>query len=163
MKGTIHCSPPGPDLYLFEGQLWRDGEKDAVLLGTDQFLQRGARLENTDWIVGLVIYTGHQTRLCCNATSGGPLKRSRMECTMNDRMKYMFVFFGFLVLIFTMINVGFHHLTAADHWYLGRPQLSITFVSLVLDISSIPIVGLIVGLLDDVDCVLLLLLFVFLR
>ena len=132
MKATIHCSPPGPELYLFEGQLWRNEETNALLLGPDQFLQRGARLQNTDWIIGLVVYTGHQTRLCCNTTKGGPLKRSLMEVAMNDRMKFMFVFFGFIVLIFTVINICFHHFTAADHWYLGRGQLTISFVSLVI-------------------------------
>ena len=132
MRATVHCSPPGPDLYVFEAQLRRDGEKDVVLLGADQFLQRGARLQNTDWIIGLVVYTGHQTRLCCNTTVEPTLKRSRMECAMNERMMYMFFFFGFLVLVFTVINVCFHHSTAVNHWYLGRNQLSINFVSLVL-------------------------------
>lgn len=47
----------------------------AVALGPDQVLQRGAILRNTAWIFGLVIYTGHDTKLMRNSTSA-PLKVS---------------------------------------------------------------------------------------
>lgn len=47
----------------------------AVALGPDQILQRGAILRNTAWIFGIVIYTGHDTKLMRNSTSA-PLKVS---------------------------------------------------------------------------------------
>ena len=36
-------------------------------LGPDELLQRGAQLKNTPWVYGLVIYTGHETKLLKNA------------------------------------------------------------------------------------------------
>ena len=32
-------------------------------LGPDQILLRGAQLRNTQWIHGVVVYTGHDTKL----------------------------------------------------------------------------------------------------
>lgn len=45
----------------------------AVALGPDQVLLRGAMLRNTSWVFGIVIYTGHDTKLMRNSTSA-PLK-----------------------------------------------------------------------------------------
>jgi len=43
-------------------------------LGPDQLLQRGARLQNTRWATGIVLYTGHETKLLQNSASAAPLK-----------------------------------------------------------------------------------------
>lgn len=32
-------------------------------LGPDQVLLRGAQLRNTQWVVGIVVYTGHDSKL----------------------------------------------------------------------------------------------------
>lgn len=45
----------------------------SVSLGPDQILLRGAALRNTAWAFGVVIYTGHDTKLMRNSTSA-PLK-----------------------------------------------------------------------------------------
>lgn len=34
-----------------------------VPLGSDQILLRGAQLRNTQWVHGIVVYTGHDTKL----------------------------------------------------------------------------------------------------
>lgn len=34
-----------------------------VPLGADQILLRGAQLRNTQWVIGIVVYTGHDTKL----------------------------------------------------------------------------------------------------
>ncbi|OWK07018.1 ATP8A1 [Cervus elaphus hippelaphus] len=34
-----------------------------VPLGADQILLRGAQLRNTQWVHGIVVYTGHDTKL----------------------------------------------------------------------------------------------------
>lgn len=43
-----------------------------IPLGLDQMLLRGAMLRNTSWIHGVVIYTGHETKLMKNSTKGIP-------------------------------------------------------------------------------------------
>lgn len=34
-----------------------------VPLGPDQVLLRGAQIRNTQWVVGIVVYTGHDSKL----------------------------------------------------------------------------------------------------
>ena len=66
-------------------------------LGKETVLLRGARLMNTEWIVGAVIYTGHETKLLMNSAKA-PLKRSNI-----DRMTNYQIIFLFLILIFIAI------------------------------------------------------------
>lgn len=73
-SGTIDCEPPNRHLYEFNGVLKEYG-KEAVPLGPDQLLLRGAMLRNTSWIFGVVVYTGHDTKLLRNSTAA-PLKVS---------------------------------------------------------------------------------------
>ena len=54
-------------------------------LNADQILLRGAQLRNTDWIYGLVIYTGRDTKLMRNSAKA-PLKRSNMDHVTNRQV-----------------------------------------------------------------------------
>ena len=51
----------------------------------DQILLRGAQLRNTTFIYGLVVYTGHDSKLLRNA-SRAPLKRSNMDNVTNRQV-----------------------------------------------------------------------------
>lgn len=72
LNGTLECEPPNRHLYEFNGVLKLRGEND-ISLGPDQLLLRGAMLRNTSWVFGMVVYTGHDTKLLRNSTSA-PLK-----------------------------------------------------------------------------------------
>lgn len=46
------------------------GEAKRILFeGEKQFLYRGAKLKNTKWIYGVVIYTGKNTKVMLNSES----------------------------------------------------------------------------------------------
>ena len=55
-------------------------------------------LRNTDYVYGLVIYTGHDTKLLMNA-SATPIKKSRLERMVNKQITAIFA------LLFTMAIV----------------------------------------------------------
>jgi phospholipid-transporting ATPase len=74
LHGTIESEPPNRHLYEYNGN-FKEQTKPVVPLGPDQLLLRGAVLRNTTWVFGIVIYTGHDTKLMRNSTSA-PLKVS---------------------------------------------------------------------------------------
>ena len=71
--GVLFCELPNRHLYEFNGTL-RLAKCEALPLGPDQVLQRGARLQNTRWAAGVVLYTGHETKLLQNSAAAAPLK-----------------------------------------------------------------------------------------
>ncbi|KIJ53126.1 hypothetical protein M422DRAFT_242240 [Sphaerobolus stellatus SS14] len=64
--GQLHYELPNNSLYTFEGTLELcnpNSSAKATPLGPDQVLLRGAQLRNTPFCYGLVVYTGHETKL----------------------------------------------------------------------------------------------------
>jgi phospholipid-transporting ATPase len=90
----VECEGPNKRLYEFTGNL-QLGEPTGKLepIQSDQILLRGAQLRNTEWIYGLVIYTGHDSKLLQNA-SRAPLKRSRLDHVTNKQVYLLLVICG---------------------------------------------------------------------
>jgi phospholipid-transporting ATPase len=75
-NARIDCEGPNEYLYKFEGTLtFTDGA--TVPLDPEQLLLRGSALRNTEWIIGVVIYTGHETKIMMNSTKA-KAKRSKL-------------------------------------------------------------------------------------
>lgn len=71
LRGSLRSEQPNNSLYTYEGTLDlvnEQGVPKQVPLGPDQVLLRGAQLRNTPWVYGLVVFTGHETKLMRNAT-----------------------------------------------------------------------------------------------
>ena len=84
LGGKLRSEQPNSSLYTFEATLTMQaggGEKEQPLQ-PDQLLLRGATLRNTPWIHGVVIFTGHETKLMRNATAT-PIKRTAVERMVN--------------------------------------------------------------------------------
>jgi len=80
--GYIECEPPNEMLYKFEGNLGLGGTSDVVPLGPDQMLLRGSSLRNTEYIYGIVTFTGHETKIMKNSVRS-QAKFSRLESALN--------------------------------------------------------------------------------
>jgi len=66
MKGRIFCEAPNNAIYKFEGQCIFEGEPE-IPLGADNIILRGSTLRNTEYVYGLVIFTGHDTKIMMNS------------------------------------------------------------------------------------------------
>uniref|UniRef100_A0A8C7RUS4 Phospholipid-transporting ATPase n=1 Tax=Oncorhynchus mykiss TaxID=8022 RepID=A0A8C7RUS4_ONCMY len=73
-----------------------------IPLGPEQILLRGARLRNTQWVNGMVVYTGHDTKLMQNSTRP-PLKLSSVEHITNT---LILALFGCLLAISLVCSAG---------------------------------------------------------
>lgn len=70
LRGVIRSEQPNNRLYNYDGVLAMTDEmgktKDYPLDPT-QILLRGAQLRNTDWVYGVAIFTGHESKLMLNS------------------------------------------------------------------------------------------------
>jgi len=57
VKGHLEVEQPNKDLHTFNGTLYLDS-KEKFSFSQDQLLLKGANLANTEWVVGLVSYSG---------------------------------------------------------------------------------------------------------
>ena len=61
----VLCEQPNSAIHSFSGIL-KSGQAEAAL-GAEALLLRGSSLRNTKWAVGLVVYTGRETKLVMNS------------------------------------------------------------------------------------------------
>uniref|UniRef100_A0A8C6VZ42 Phospholipid-transporting ATPase n=1 Tax=Nothobranchius furzeri TaxID=105023 RepID=A0A8C6VZ42_NOTFU len=119
LSGRLECEGPNRHLYDFTGTLRLDNQ-NPVPLGPDQVLLRGAQLRNTQWVAGIVVYTGHDSKLMQNSTKA-PLKRSNVERVTNMQI---LVLFGILLVMALVSSVGAaiwnREHTDEACWYLSR-------------------------------------------
>lgn len=76
----VLCELPNSSIHSFNGIL--KTQSIEVPLGAQSFLLRGSSLRNTHWAIGLVVYTGRETKLVMNSRAA-PFKVSSIERTMN--------------------------------------------------------------------------------
>ena len=121
-KAVIKSEDPNANLYSYIGSLQL--EEQQYPLTPQQLLLRESKLKNTDFIYGVVIFTGHDTKVMQNSTAP-PSKRSKIERRMD---KIVYFLFSILVLMSFIGPVFFGISTREDlengtmtRWYL-RPD-----------------------------------------
>jgi magnesium-transporting ATPase (P-type) len=94
INGTFHPSFKKKDIII---------EQD-IMISTNEFLLKGSVLKNTNWIIGIVVYTGMNNKIILNSKKPR-LKMSKIEKKLN--LYLLFVFF-FLILCCSECSL-FHH------------------------------------------------------
>jgi phospholipid-transporting ATPase len=108
-RGYVEAEAPNRHLYEFVGNIVSTpmpGLGETIVktpIGPSQVLLRGARLRNTRWIAGLVVYTGHESKLLMNSTKA-PLKRSTLDKETNLQIIFLFAILIVLSLISAIAN-----------------------------------------------------------
>uniref|UniRef100_A0A8B9ST72 Phospholipid-transporting ATPase n=1 Tax=Anas platyrhynchos TaxID=8839 RepID=A0A8B9ST72_ANAPL len=155
VSGRIECEGPNRHLYDFTGNLRLDGQRyptwlcklnsarcknnarslasrlkkshGPVPVGPDQILLRGAQLRNTQWVLGIVVYTGHDTKLMQNSTKA-PLKRSNVEKVTNVQILVLFCILLTMALVSSVGALLWNRTHGEVVWYLGSNRmLSVNF------------------------------------
>ncbi|KAK6341263.1 hypothetical protein TWF696_008347 [Orbilia brochopaga] len=127
LAGKVKSEQPNSSLYTYEATITMalGGSEKEYPLSPEQLLLRGATLRNTPWIHGIVVFTGHETKLMRNATAT-PIKRTNVERLLN---KQILMLVGILLVLSLVSSAG-------DVIKLGTqidqvPYLSLANVSLV--------------------------------
>ena len=98
LEGKIIADYPNPELYQLNGKMHlkfktmnttREEEYN-IPLDAKQLLLKGAKLKNTRWILGIVLYTGHNCKIMKNAKEP-KTKFSSVEALMNRGLVSIFI------------------------------------------------------------------------
>ncbi|CAI5995733.1 unnamed protein product [Closterium sp. NIES-64] len=145
VRGRVECEHPNASIYTFAGKMLlrtstegaisgrsdssadiessegsQSGDAAPIFITPANILLRGSRLRNTKWAVGIVVYTGRETKIMMNSTDP-PSKRSFVE----KRLDFV-IMFELVVLVglatFSSVMYGVYlGKYMPQQWYL-RPE-----------------------------------------
>ena len=113
LTGVVFADMPNPELYQLNGKMhlkYLDNIENNnnlividVPLDSKQLLLKGAKLKNTPWAVGIVVYSGLNCKIMKNAKEPIP-KYSSVEKLMNVALIYVFAFQSILCIISAILS-----------------------------------------------------------
>ncbi|KAI0013778.1 phospholipid-translocating P-type ATPase [Xylariaceae sp. FL0662B] len=121
---VIESEPPQPNLYKYNGTIkWEQmmpgaGPIDmSEPISIDNVLLRGCNLRNTDWVLGIVVFTGHDTKIMMNA-GVTPSKRARIARELNFNVICNFGILVVMCLLSALVNgVSWSKSDASTAWF----------------------------------------------
>jgi len=125
LGGRIRSEQPNSSLYTYEATLTMQaggGEKE-LPLQPDQLLLRGATLRNTPWIHGLVVFTGHETKLMRNATAT-PIKRTNVEKRVNMQILMLGAVLVILAIVSSVGDLIVRATVGKNLWFLDYASVN---------------------------------------
>ena len=132
LTGRVFADMPNPELYQLNGKIILKYSNDInnekmkefnLPLDSKQLLLRGAKLKNTEWVIGIVVYSGHNCKIMKN-TKEPITKYSSVEKLMNKSLIFIFIFQGLLCLSSAFLK-GFYY--KKNKLYLADDEPNISF------------------------------------
>jgi phospholipid-transporting ATPase len=112
----IECDQPNISLVKWNCNMTVNGHEKEPL-NMKQLLLRGCSLQNTEFIFGVVIYTGHDTKIMLNSKKA-PSKSSNVLRKMNKILYSVFAFQLFLCLLLAGLSIEWMDQEVDRHPYL---------------------------------------------
>eukprot|EP00941_MAST-03F_sp_MAST-3F-sp1_P005923 g5923.t1 len=133
LSGVVGYEEPNKFINSFKGffegvRVQRPGEEPVKFQGANkvpltqkQLLLRGSMVRNTRWIVGLVVYTGRDTKVARNSTTP-PIKLSNLEKAVNNGLIVVLGAMFTLIIVSTVLSELWRQKYVVDKgddlWYL---------------------------------------------
>ncbi|XP_055958877.1 phospholipid-transporting ATPase VD [Patella vulgata] len=105
-RNNIEVEQPNCDIYKFKGYIF-ENEENKIALNTDNLLLRGCVIRNTDFIEGICVYAGHETKALLN-NRGPRYKRSKLERAINRDVVWCVVLLLFLCFFCAIGKINNH-------------------------------------------------------
>ena len=108
-NGYIKINMPNIDLNYINGTMHTMFRKEGkrieqdIMISTNEFLLKGSVLKNTNWIIGVVVYTGMNNKIILNSKKPR-LKMSKVEKNLNFYLSFVFVFLIICCVICSIIH-----------------------------------------------------------
>ncbi|GMH30112.1 hypothetical protein Nepgr_031955 [Nepenthes gracilis] len=100
ISGLVRCEQPNRNIYEFTANMEFRGH--IFPLSQSNIILRGCQLKNTEWIIGVVVYTGQETKAMLNSAAS-PSKRSKLESYMNRETFWLSIF---LLVMCAVVALG---------------------------------------------------------
>ena len=108
-SGFIKINAPNANLNYINGTFHPKFQKydiiveQDIIISTNEFLLKGSVLKNTNWIIGVVVYTGMNNKIILNSKKPR-LKMSKIEKKLNLYLSFVFAF-----LMLCCVECSFFH------------------------------------------------------
>ena len=108
-SGYIKINAPNANLNYINGTFHPKFQKhnsvveQDIIISTNEFLLKGSVLKNTNWIIGVVVYTGMNNKIILNSKKPR-LKMSKIEKKLNLYLTFVFAF-----LMLCCVECSFFH------------------------------------------------------
>ena len=103
----IDSEGPQANLYGYTAVMkWHDAHKQrdmAEAIGINNLLPRGSSIRNTGWVLGVVVFTGAETKIMLNSGIT-PSKRAKISRDLNWNVIYNFIILFFMCLIAAIVQ-----------------------------------------------------------
>ncbi|ODV64783.1 phospholipid transporting ATPase [Hyphopichia burtonii NRRL Y-1933] len=145
----IESEGPHANLYSYQGSLkyGDDDNENKESITINNLLLRGCSLRNTKWVVGIVVFTGDDTKIMLNAGIT-PTKQSRISRELNYYVLMNFVLLFVICFVSGLVNGIYYRQsgTSRDYFEFGtiggspfKNGLISFFVAVILYQSLVPI------------------------
>ena len=138
INALVTVEDPNSDLYNFEGNLeLLDSKKNSVKkypVGPENVIYRGSILRNTKHAVGLVIFSGEETKIRMNALKNPRTKAPKLQKSINLIIAFM-VLVVLSVSLFSLMGHLLSNRGSTDKnqaWYIYKKEAGIAPTIIVL-------------------------------
>ena len=105
----VDLDPPEVNMFRLNGAVvaidkeGHTGEPEIHPITLETTLLRGCVLKNTSWVIGVVVFTGADTKIVQNS-GGTPSKRSKVERQMNPQVLLNLLILGLVAMVCAIVD-----------------------------------------------------------
>ena len=140
----VYAEISNSNLNSFDGVLI-ENDKKKHCCNIKQLLLRGSKLKNTQWVLGVVVYTGFDTKVMRNSEKG-KAKQSNIEKKTNRYIMWILILELGICLVMTIAGYVWNNQFLSQHFYLVNEEENMFFLAFenfltyfLLNNSMIPI------------------------
>lgn len=123
MNGKMYCDKANHILDEWDCELISPQLEKNVICDVRNFLLRDTILRNTDWIIGIAVNLGKETKIMMNSRKPKP-KVSNMMKTMNYMLYSVFVFQFCIIITLGSLSYYWQLQNNENHKYIGKEKVT---------------------------------------
>ena len=126
MEGDIICDYPSAELDKWDCCVRIANNNRTIYAELKNLILKGCILKNTEWIMGIITYTGHDTKIMKNAKPP-PIKSSNVMNLMNKILYSVFVVQILICILFSVGSKYWLDKYGKNIWYIPYDRLEVNF------------------------------------